>query len=110
MERLLDIRFLSADFLNTFLITYRVFTSATALLDTLLQFYYSHNAKDYPLYLAPDVFSPVSRKVRSVSLPTESLSPRHDKKKANSMLTVLPSSSILCPVQSTLVIADTLGT
>lgn len=86
LERLLDIRFLSADFLNTFLITYRVYTSASALLDTLLQFYYSHNAKDYPLYLATDVFSPVSRKVRSVSLPTEALSPRQDKKKGNTML------------------------
>jgi len=84
LERLLDIRFLSADFLNTFLITYRVYTSASALLDTLLQFYYSHNAKDYPLYLATDVFSPVSRKVRSVSLPSEALSPRQDKKKGRS--------------------------
>ena len=86
MERLLDIRFLSADFLNTFLITYRVYTSASALLDTLLQFYYSHNAKDYPLYLATDVFSPNSRKVRSVSLPTEALSPQQDKKKGTVIL------------------------
>ena len=78
LERLLDIRFLSVDFLNTFLITYRVFTTAAALLDTLLQFYYSNNAKD-SLYV--DLFSPVSRKVRSVSLPTESLSPQPDKTK-----------------------------
>ena len=78
LERLLDIRFLSVDFLNTFLITYRVFTTAAALLDTLLQFYYSNNAKDF-LYV--DLFSPVSRKVRSVSLPTESLSPQPDKNK-----------------------------
>lgn len=78
LERLLDIRFLSVDFLNTFLITYRVFTSAASLLDTLLQFYYANNAKDCD-YL--ELFSPVSRKTRSVSLPTESLSPRQDKKK-----------------------------
>lgn len=81
LERLLDTRFLSADFLNTFLITYRVFTTASNLLDTLLQFYYTNNAKDYPLYSATDVFSPISRKVRSVSLPSEALSPRQDKKK-----------------------------
>ena len=71
MGRLLDIRFLSVDFLNTFLITYRVFTSATSLLDTLLQFYYANNANDYACV---DLVSPTSRKTRSVSLPgTESL-------------------------------------
>ena len=43
------------------------------------------------MYLATDVFSPVSRKVRSVSLPTEALSPRQEKKKGN---------SVLCPICS----------
>ena len=72
LERLLDVRFLSIDFLNTFLITYRVFTSATTLLDTLVQFYYTRSTKDgSPL---SDGYQPNSKKTRSVSLPTEALS------------------------------------
>ncbi|XP_048583532.1 ras-specific guanine nucleotide-releasing factor 1 isoform X2 [Nematostella vectensis] len=71
-ERLLDVRFLSIDFLNTFLITYRVFTHATNLLDTLVAFYYTRSSKDSPSALS-DVFSPGGRKTRSVSLPTEAL-------------------------------------
>lgn len=80
LERLLDIRFLSVDFLNAFLITYRVFTSASVLLDTLLEFYYSNNAKQTDP-LCTDLFPPVNRKVRSESLPTSSLSPLPDRKK-----------------------------
>ncbi|XP_029211541.1 ras-specific guanine nucleotide-releasing factor 2-like isoform X2 [Acropora millepora] len=83
LERLLDIRFLSVDFLNAFLITYRVFTSASVLLDTLLEFYYSNNAKQADS-LCTDLFPPVNRKVRSESLPTSSLSPLPDRKKGGS--------------------------
>ena len=35
MERLLDLRFLSIDFLNTFLLTYRVFTDPMNILNSL---------------------------------------------------------------------------
>ncbi|XP_028407100.1 ras-specific guanine nucleotide-releasing factor 2-like [Dendronephthya gigantea] len=38
-ERLLDLRFLSIEFLNTFLITYRIFTDADTILDVLEKFY-----------------------------------------------------------------------
>lgn len=39
LERLTDLRFLSIDFLNTFLHTYRIFTSAAAVLATLADMY-----------------------------------------------------------------------
>lgn len=39
LERLTDLRFLSIDFLNTFLHSYRVFTTAVAVLDKLIAIY-----------------------------------------------------------------------
>lgn len=39
LERLTDLRFLSIDFLNTFLLSYRVFTSAALVLDKLIAIY-----------------------------------------------------------------------
>ncbi|XP_024911336.1 ras-specific guanine nucleotide-releasing factor 1-like [Cynoglossus semilaevis] len=39
LERLTDLRFLSIDFLNTFLLSYRVFTSADVVLDKLITIY-----------------------------------------------------------------------
>ncbi|XP_036382204.1 ras-specific guanine nucleotide-releasing factor 2 isoform X2 [Megalops cyprinoides] len=39
LERLTDLRFLSIDFLNTFLHTYRIFTSATIVMDKLADIY-----------------------------------------------------------------------
>uniref|UniRef100_A0A8C6L0L1 Ras protein specific guanine nucleotide releasing factor 1 n=1 Tax=Nothobranchius furzeri TaxID=105023 RepID=A0A8C6L0L1_NOTFU len=39
LERLIDLRFLSIDFLNTFLHSYRVFTSADVVLDKLITIY-----------------------------------------------------------------------
>lgn len=39
LERLTDLRFLSIDFLNTFLHSYRVFTSAALVLDKLIAIY-----------------------------------------------------------------------
>ena len=41
LERLTDLRFLSIDFLNTFLLTYRVFTDTTAVLNALKKLYES---------------------------------------------------------------------
>lgn len=38
-DRLLDLRFLSVEFLNTFLITYRIFTDAETILKRLETFY-----------------------------------------------------------------------
>lgn len=39
LERLTDLRFLSIDFLNTFLHSYRVFTTAVVVLDKLIAIY-----------------------------------------------------------------------
>lgn len=39
LERLTDLRFLSIDFLNTFLHSYRVFTTADVVLDKLIAIY-----------------------------------------------------------------------
>lgn len=39
LERLTDLRFLSIDFLNTFLHSYRVFTTALVVLDKLITIY-----------------------------------------------------------------------
>ena len=41
LERLTDLRFLSIDFLNTFLLTYRVFTTGEKVLDSLKKVYRS---------------------------------------------------------------------
>ncbi|RUS77637.1 hypothetical protein EGW08_014597 [Elysia chlorotica] len=42
LDRLTDLRFLSIDFLNTFLLTYRVFTTGHTLLEALRKVYKSH--------------------------------------------------------------------
>lgn len=41
LERLTDLRFLSIDFLNTFLLTYRVFTNGVNVLDALKKVFYN---------------------------------------------------------------------
>ncbi|CAF0742957.1 unnamed protein product [Rotaria sp. Silwood1] len=41
LERLTDLRFLSIDFLNTFLLTYRLYTDAYTVMDTLIRIYKS---------------------------------------------------------------------
>lgn len=41
LERLTDLRFLSIDFLNTFLLTYRVFTTGEKVLEALKRVYRS---------------------------------------------------------------------
>lgn len=40
LERLTDLRFLSIDFLNTFLLTYKVFTDGVTVLQALRRVYY----------------------------------------------------------------------
>jgi hypothetical protein len=40
LERLTDLRFLSIDFLNTFLLTYRVFTDSVTVLEALKKVYF----------------------------------------------------------------------
>jgi hypothetical protein len=40
LERLTDLRFLSIDFLNTFLLTYKVFTDGVTVLEALKKVYY----------------------------------------------------------------------
>lgn len=40
LERLTDLRFLSIDFLNTFLLTYKVFTDGVTVLKALKRVYY----------------------------------------------------------------------
>ena len=39
LERLTDLRFLSIDFLNTFLLTYKVFTDGVTVLEALKKVY-----------------------------------------------------------------------
>lgn len=48
-ERLTDLRFLSIDFLNTFLLTYRLYTDAYTVMETLIRVYKSspHTSLDH---------------------------------------------------------------
>ena len=48
LERLTDLRFLSIDFLNTFLLTYRVFSDGVTVLEALKKVYYSPDIHDQP--------------------------------------------------------------
>jgi len=41
LDRLTDLRFLSIDFLNTFLLTYRVFTTGRTVMDALRRVYHN---------------------------------------------------------------------
>lgn len=49
LERLTDLRFLSIDFLNTFLLTYRLYTDAYTVMETLIRMYKSspHTSLDH---------------------------------------------------------------
>jgi len=49
LERLTDLRFLSIDFLNTFLLTYRLYTDAYTVMETLIRVYKSspHTSVDH---------------------------------------------------------------
>ena len=44
----MDVRFLSVEFLNTYLTTYRIFSDAVVLFDTLLRWYYAKAKFQYP--------------------------------------------------------------
>ena len=55
LERLTDLRFLSIDFLNTFLLTYRVFTNGVNVLDALKRVFYAGSE------LIADLGCPVGR-------------------------------------------------
>ncbi|XP_045616711.1 ras-specific guanine nucleotide-releasing factor 1 isoform X2 [Procambarus clarkii] len=46
LDRLTDLRFLSIDFLNTFLLTYRVFTDGISVLEALKKVYYNPDVHD----------------------------------------------------------------
>ena len=41
LERLIDVRFLSVEFLNAFLTTYSIFSNSQIVLDTIIQFYHA---------------------------------------------------------------------
>ncbi|XP_073979075.1 ras-specific guanine nucleotide-releasing factor 2-like isoform X2 [Rhodnius prolixus] len=47
LERLTDLRFLSIDFLNTFLLTYRVFTDGVTVLEALKKVFYNSDPPDF---------------------------------------------------------------
>lgn len=49
LERLTDLRFLSIDFLNTFLLTYRVFTDAFTVLNALIALYESSPRQSFDI-------------------------------------------------------------
>jgi len=42
-----DLRFLSIDFLNTFLLTYRVFTDGVTILEALKKVFYNNDVDAY---------------------------------------------------------------
>lgn len=46
LQRLTDLRFLSIDFLNTFLLTYRVFTDSVTVLEALKKVFYDTEPPD----------------------------------------------------------------
>ncbi|KAM3958384.1 LOW QUALITY PROTEIN: ras-specific guanine nucleotide-releasing factor 1 [Aphomia sociella] len=46
LQRLTDLRFLSVDFLNTFLLTYRVFTDGVTVLEALKQVFYEQSTQE----------------------------------------------------------------
>lgn len=46
LQRLTDLRFLSIDFLNTFLLTYRVFTDGVTVLEALKKVFYDSEPPD----------------------------------------------------------------
>lgn len=47
ISRLVDLRFLSIDFLNTFLLTYRVFTDGVTILEALKKVFYNNEVDAY---------------------------------------------------------------
>ncbi|KAJ3605148.1 hypothetical protein NHX12_027198 [Muraenolepis orangiensis] len=117
LERLTDLRFLSIDFLNTFLHTYRIFTTAAVVMDKLAHIYKkpftSIPVRSLELFFATNQGvwgsdtlnskSPrVSRKFSSpppLSIPSWTSSPVHSRKLSNNSSSSTPSSptSSHCP-------------
>ncbi|XP_049871813.1 ras-specific guanine nucleotide-releasing factor 1-like [Pectinophora gossypiella] len=54
LQRLTDLRFLSVDFLNTFLLTYRVFTDGVTVLEALKQVFFEQSQQEMELAPPPD--------------------------------------------------------
>ncbi|XP_068622817.1 ras-specific guanine nucleotide-releasing factor 1-like [Battus philenor] len=54
LQRLTDLRFLSVDYLNTFLLTYRVFTDGVTVLEALKQVFYEQSQQEMELAPPPD--------------------------------------------------------
>ncbi|CAG5099509.1 Similar to RASGRF1: Ras-specific guanine nucleotide-releasing factor 1 (Homo sapiens) [Cotesia congregata] len=57
LQRLTDLRFLSIDFLNTFLLTYRVFTDSVTVLEALKRVFYNSEHPPYSLSTPDQVSS-----------------------------------------------------
>ncbi|KAK4871680.1 hypothetical protein RN001_015804 [Aquatica leii] len=57
LQRLTDLRFLSIDFLNTFLLTYRVFTESVTVLEALKKVFYSSDSEVQGSVISLETFS-----------------------------------------------------
>ncbi|XP_050520662.1 ras-specific guanine nucleotide-releasing factor 2-like isoform X3 [Daktulosphaira vitifoliae] len=57
ISRLVDLRFLSIDFLNTFLLTYRVFTDGVTILEALKKVFYNNEVDIYDTSCQPSSLS-----------------------------------------------------
>ncbi|XP_031336878.1 ras-specific guanine nucleotide-releasing factor 2-like isoform X2 [Photinus pyralis] len=56
LQRLTDLRFLSIDFLNTFLLTYRVFTDSVTVLEALKKVFYSSDSEPQGSVISLEAF------------------------------------------------------
>ncbi|KAK9718958.1 RhoGEF domain [Popillia japonica] len=57
LQRLTDLRFLSVDFLNTFLLTYRVFTDGVTVLEALKKVYYNSDSDHQGSIMSLEAFA-----------------------------------------------------
>lgn len=64
---LTDLRFLSVDFLNTFLLTYRVFTDGVTVLEALKQVFFEQSQQEMELAPPPDTTNRKTSAASSVS-------------------------------------------
>ncbi|VVC30593.1 Hypothetical protein CINCED_3A018389 [Cinara cedri] len=68
ISRLVDLRFLSIDFLNTFLLTYRVFTDGVTILEALKKVFYNNEV---------DAFETIGQATNNTSLDRNELHDNH---------------------------------
>ncbi len=63
LERLTDLRFLSIDFLNTFLLTYRLYADAYTVMETLIRVYKSspHTSLDNTIEIDGSNSNPLNK-------------------------------------------------